>query len=93
MIFLQECETDFIEEDLKANMRNYQHLIKPKTGSKEGSGTMFRTDRFKFVQSHDITITEELKTNPNLGGLWKNISADEAFCKQINERNTIFQVI
>ncbi len=92
MIFLQECETDFIEEDLKANMANYHHLIRPKTGSKEGSGTMFRTDRFRFVKSHDIVITEELKTNPTLESLWRNITANKEFCKEINERNTVFQV-
>lgn len=92
VIFLQECETDFLEEDLKSSMTNYQHLIKTKIGSKEGSGTLFRKDRFKFIKSHDISITDELKTNTIFEKLWKNISSNEKFLSTINERNTIFQV-
>ena len=92
IIFLQECETDFLEEDLTASMSNYQLMMKTKIGSKEGCGTLFRKDRFRFVKSHDITIIEELKNNPIFEKLWKNISGDQTFMNTINERNTIFQV-
>jgi len=66
--------------------------MKTKNGSKEGCGTLFRKDRFRFVKSHDIAIIEELRTNQKYEKLWKNISDNEAFMNTLNERNTIFQV-
>ena len=73
-------------------MSNYQALIKTKIGSKEGSGTLFRKDRFKYIQSHDISIIDELKSNPLFEKLWENISQNPEFKKSVLERNTIFQI-
>ncbi len=73
-------------------MSNHQALIKTKIGSKEGSGTLFRKDRFKLIQSHDISIVDELKNNALFSKLWSNISNNSEFQKSVSERNTIFQI-
>jgi hypothetical protein len=47
-MFLQECESDFFEEDLKASFPDFNHFFKTKgEKSKEGEAILIRSDRFK----------------------------------------------
>ena len=47
VIFLQECEKDFFEEDLRANFPDYTHNFRAKGTTKEGEAILFRSDRFR----------------------------------------------
>lgn len=47
-MFLQECDSDFYEEDLKATFQtDYVIKFKSKGESKEGECILFRKKRFK----------------------------------------------
>jgi len=48
IMFLQECESDFFEEDLKAAFPDCDHFFKTKgEKTKEGEAILYRSDRFK----------------------------------------------
>ncbi len=89
---MQECESDFIEEDLASCLSDYKYLFKAKGETREGEAILFRSDRFRFVKSHDISISNELKTNPTFEKVWKNLAKNEDLQKLICERNTVLQV-
>ncbi len=49
IIFLQECESDFFEEDLVSSLSNeYTLKFKSKGESKEGESILFGKNRFKY---------------------------------------------
>ncbi len=55
VIFLQECETEFFEEDLKSSMVDYQFHLKLKgEKAKEGEAILFRSDKFKSQLFYSI---------------------------------------
>ncbi|RNA38549.1 2 -5 -phosphodiesterase 12 [Brachionus plicatilis] len=93
IIFLQECETEFLDGDLRLAMSDYTAKFKGKgERTKEGEAILFRSDRFKFVKSFDISISQELQTNPIFSRLWANISKDSERKEFIAGRGTILQV-
>jgi len=48
IIFLQECDEDFFEGDLKTGLGpNFTGFIKVKGDSREGEATYIRNDRFR----------------------------------------------
>ena len=90
IIFLQECESKFLETDLKSSMPNYYSLLKTKVNSNEGCGTLFRKDRFKYIKSHDINFINELTSNPLFRKLWQNCNSN--IKTKLTERIQILQV-
>ena len=55
VIFLQECDSDFYEEDLLSNLNEeYTLKFKAKGESKEGECILFRTNRFKYISKISI---------------------------------------
>ncbi|CAF0767148.1 unnamed protein product [Brachionus calyciflorus] len=94
IIFLQECETDFLDGDLKFAMADYIAKFKGKgERAKEGEAVLFRSDRFKFINSFDITLSQELQNNPSFEKLWQNISKDTERKEFIAGRGTVLQVV
>ena len=89
---MQECESDFFEEDLESSFRDEFTLkFKSKGESKEGESILFRFDRFKFINSHDISIAKEFNENVLFEKLLTNLSFNQAK-ELITGRNTILQV-
>lgn len=90
---MQECDSDFFEEDLESSFRGeYTLKFKSKGESKEGESILFRFDRFKFINSHDISIAKEFSENVLFEKLLTNLSLNQEVKELITGRNTILQV-
>lgn len=46
----------------------------------------------RFIQAHDIVITEELMTNPLFNKLWSNICKNDEFKDFLLKRTTVLEV-
>lgn len=90
---MQECEIDFFRDDLMPSLNEqYGGHVKFKGVGFEGEAILYRLDRFKFIKSHDIVITDELKENPIFAKLWQNICECESYKELILKRTNVLQV-
>ncbi len=84
---------DFFEEDLALNMPDYiGKFIHKSEKTKQGEGILLRSDRFKFIESYDIILNEEIKSNSLFEKMYANICQNEEVKNRILSKRTVVQV-
>ncbi|KAJ4443448.1 hypothetical protein ANN_05117, partial [Periplaneta americana] len=96
IICLQEVDSKVFQYDLNPILSSigYDGIFSKKGGAvSEGLACIFRKSRFRCVDSHNIHLAEELRTNPLFTELWDKIKENEALASRITDRTTCSQFV
>ncbi|CAF0767130.1 unnamed protein product [Brachionus calyciflorus] len=91
VIFLQECNSEFVFNDLNVCMPHYECLFNEKSGlTAEGEAILIRSDKLRLVKSYEINFAQEFKSNKAFKEMRHKFSKTKKLL--INEKGNILQV-
>ncbi|RNA38544.1 2 -5 -phosphodiesterase [Brachionus plicatilis] len=91
IVFLQECDADFVLNDLNACMCDFKCLFLEKSRlTNEGEAILIRNNKLKFIKSFDINFAEKFKTFDDLKFLRDLLNKDQL--SLICDKGNILQV-
>ncbi|RNA07111.1 2 -5 -phosphodiesterase 12, partial [Brachionus plicatilis] len=93
IIFMQECEIHFYN-DLKMCFPDYSLFFKQKSHNiNDGGIVMFRSDRFRFINSFDINIDKEYENNYLFGNLKSAIQKHPILHDHVKKKGSVAQIM